>query len=80
MASASRFRIFCTSSRRGRALLPLALVFVMLASLPTLAAEPLKIGLSLGLSGKFAEPSSIQKNGYLLWEKNVNERGGIVGR
>lgn len=44
------------------------------------AAEPIKIGLSLGLTGQYAEMSSMQIKSFRLWEKDVNERGGILGR
>jgi branched-chain amino acid transport system substrate-binding protein len=58
----------------------LSLLFILGGSLPALTAEPLRIGLSLGLTGKFALPAAYQKNGYLLWEKGVNKRGGVAGR
>lgn len=44
------------------------------------AAEPLRIGISLGLSGPFAAPADMQAKGYRLWERDVNARGGILGR
>ena len=43
-------------------------------------AEPVKIGLTLGLTGKYAEMSKNQMNGFRLWEKQVNSRGGLLGR
>lgn len=44
------------------------------------AAEPFRIGLSLGLSGRFAEMSDQQQKGLRLWERDVNARGGLLGR
>lgn len=44
------------------------------------AAPPLRIGLSLGLSGAYAADSEMMGKAYRLWEKQVNERGGILGR
>lgn len=44
------------------------------------AAEPLRIGLTLGLSGPYARPSLMQHQGYLLWQEQVNQRGGLLGR
>jgi len=47
---------------------------------PTIAAETVRIGLTLGLTGKYAEMSAMQKKGYQLWEKQVNDRGGLTGK
>ena len=44
------------------------------------AAEPVRIGLSLGLTGTYAEPARMQMRAYRLWEQEVNERGGLSGR
>ncbi len=42
--------------------------------------EPIRFGVTLGLTGKYANMSDMQKKGYLLWEREVNKRGGILGR
>jgi len=44
------------------------------------AAEPVRVGLSLGLTGTYAEPARMQMRAYRLWEQEVNERGGLSGR
>ncbi|MES2353488.1 MAG: amino acid ABC transporter substrate-binding protein [Pseudomonadota bacterium] len=44
------------------------------------AAEPLKIGISLGLTGKYAQMSDMSLKAYKLWEQNINARGGLLGR
>ena len=44
------------------------------------ALEPIKIGVSLSLTGDFKAYSDDQKKGFQLWEKEINERGGILGR
>lgn len=44
------------------------------------ASEPIKIGVSLGLTGKYSQMSNSQMKGYKLWEKEVNLKGGINGR
>ena len=50
-------------------------------ALPASAQEPfIKIGVSLGLTGKYSEMSNMQMKGFRLWEKEVNGRGGILGR
>ncbi len=43
-------------------------------------AEPIKFGLTLGLTGKYSEMSQMQVKGLRLWERDVNSRGGILGR
>jgi len=50
-------------------------------ALPASAQEPLiKIGVSLGLTGKYSEMSNMQMKGFKLWESNVNKRGGLLGK
>lgn len=41
---------------------------------------PLRIGLSLGLTGVYAADSEMMGKAYRLWEQEVNTRGGILGR
>jgi len=43
-------------------------------------AGPIKIGISLSLSGDFSDPGKFAEQGYKLWEKTVNAKGGILGR
>ncbi len=40
----------------------------------------IKIGVSLPLTGVFAVAGSKHRDGYLLWQKLVNQRGGVLGR
>ena len=42
--------------------------------------EPIRIGASLSLTGSYKEPSQMIYNAYLLWEKHVNESGGLLNR
>jgi len=42
--------------------------------------EPVRIGVSLSLTGRFSIMGNAQMNGFRLWERHVNERGGILGR
>jgi branched-chain amino acid transport system substrate-binding protein len=44
------------------------------------SAGPVKIGISLSLSGDFSDPGKFAQQGYKLWEKTVNAKGGILGR
>ncbi len=43
-------------------------------------AAPIRIGVSLGLSGIYENIARHQERAYRLWEKRVNEGGGILGR
>ena len=42
--------------------------------------EPIRIGVSLPLTGDFSEPGKGIQEGYELWAADVNEAGGILGR
>lgn len=44
------------------------------------APEPVRIGVSLGLTGRYAEFGAMQERGFRLWEEGVNVRGGLLGR
>jgi len=41
---------------------------------------PIRIGVSLPLTGRFSEPGNAAKRGYEVWVKLVNEKGGLLGR
>ncbi|GAA4987700.1 branched-chain amino acid transport system substrate-binding protein [Nonomuraea thailandensis] len=43
-------------------------------------AAPLVIGVSLPLTGDFAQPGSEAKRGYEIWRDMVNAKGGVLGR
>lgn len=43
-------------------------------------AAPLRIGLSLGLTGAYAHDSEMQWLAYRLWADELNARGGLLGR
>lgn len=44
------------------------------------AAEPVKIGLTMSLTGKYAELGAMNEKAYRLWETEVNKKGGLAGR
>lgn len=53
------------------------------ASAPTAAATeaaPIKIGISLSLSGDFSADGQGFKQGYQLWADTINKNGGLLGR
>ncbi len=47
---------------------------------PAGAAGPVRVGLSLGLTGKYAPMSTMQDRGFRLWAEEINGRGGLAGR
>ncbi len=57
-----------------------ALLFLFATALNANAADPIRIGVSLGLTGTYAGPAKMQERGYELWEQDINRRGGILGR
>jgi branched-chain amino acid transport system substrate-binding protein len=42
--------------------------------------EPIKIGISLPLTGEFSQPGGAARQGYKVWADTVNEAGGLLGR
>lgn len=43
-------------------------------------AKPILIGATVSLEGKYREPSLMIQQAYKLWVKEVNARGGLLGR
>jgi len=58
----------------------LALLGVLSGSLPVGAQGPLRIGASLSLTGEYGKIGKYQHEGYKLCEKDLNARGGLLGR
>lgn len=44
------------------------------------AQPPIRIGLTLALTGQYAREASYLREAYLLWQEEVNHRGGLLGR
>jgi branched-chain amino acid transport system substrate-binding protein len=44
------------------------------------AGKPIRIGASLPLTGDFSEPGKAARQGYEVWQKTVNDQGGLLGR
>jgi branched-chain amino acid transport system substrate-binding protein len=42
--------------------------------------DPIKIGVSLPLTGEFSEPGKAAKEGFEVWREMVNDEGGLLGR
>ena len=46
----------------------------------TASTDPIVIGISLPLTGDFSQPGGEAKRGYEIWQKQVNAKGGLLGR
>ncbi len=71
--------IFVLSGKWKRTALFLSIMMLFFQT-PCLADKPIKIGVSLGLTGRFAVISGALNRGFKLWERNVNHENGILGR
>jgi branched-chain amino acid transport system substrate-binding protein len=74
-----------TSTIKGLALggiISVITVFLPVMALTAFGDEkpPIRIGATISLEGKYQEPSLMLRNGLELWAKQVNERGGLLGR
>ena len=58
----------------------IAFLITFFTAFPLIAAEPIKIGLSLGRTGHYAEMSDMQIKAFQLWEKDINRKGGMQGQ
>lgn len=58
----------------------IVLMTLLLLAGSSQGAEPIKIGVSLGLSGQYSAFSLQQERGFELWQRDVNRNGGILGR
>ena len=56
------------------------IVLLVFVQTPCIAQKPITIGVSLGLTGRFAEMASALNKGFDLWEHNVNQANGILER
>src|SRR5215467_9784857 len=57
-----------------------AAVVVLAAGVATEAQGPIRIGASLSLTGTYAKLGKNQHEGYQLCEKDLNAKGGLLGR
>jgi branched-chain amino acid transport system substrate-binding protein len=57
-----------------------ALLATLLAVAGARAAEPIKIGFSMPLSGALASTGKAILAAYQMWEEDVNAKGGLIGR
>ena len=71
-------------SRRSKksvtSVLSLGLTLALWMAAPVDAQEPIKIGASISATGTYAKPGSYTRDGYLMCAKEINDKGGILGR
>jgi branched-chain amino acid transport system substrate-binding protein len=73
-------------AKRTKGLLAATLVAALAAGIAATTAStrstqgPIKIGISLSLTGDFSDPGKSVQRGYQLWASYVNAHGGILGR
>src|SRR4051812_33782940 len=57
-----------------------ALAFAALAASSAQAADPIKIGFGMALTGPLAANGKMSLVAMQIWEDEVNARGGLLGR
>lgn len=55
------------------------LVFCSAAAVQAAETQPLRIGVSVSLTGTFGKDGNLVKDAYTLWKETVNAKGGING-
>src|SRR5436190_15598232 len=68
------------TARRISTLLAAVLLFGAASLLPARAAEPIKIGFGMGLTGGLAASGKAALLGMKIWEEEINAKGGLLGR
>src|SRR5690349_12147729 len=63
-----------------RTILAVAAAAAFGAALPAQAAEPIKIGLSMSLTGGLAGGGKSALLGMQMWAEDTNAKGGLLGR
>src|SRR5947207_776616 len=58
----------------------LCAIGLLLSLAPVRAADPIKVGLSLSLTGATAPAGRQVQTGLEIWRDHVNARGGLLGR
>lgn len=53
---------------------------VLFSPLQVDADDTVTIGVSIGLTGKYAKMADMQKKAYRLWEKRINDNGGLLNK
>ena len=68
-------------SRRLLGFVVMLMGVLILGGPPSLAQQPIRVGVSLSLTGKqYSVQGGYGREGYLLCQKHVNAQGGVLGR
>jgi len=71
----------CQPSRpSGSTCLAAAAALLLIAAVPAHAAEPIKIGLGMSLTGPLAANGKMSLVAMQVWESDINAEGGLLGR
>ncbi len=60
--------------------LAVVLLVLLVCSAPTLEPRSIKIGFTVSQTGTFREPSAMIHMAYRVWEQDINQQGGLLGR
>jgi len=66
--------------RLSRLAWPVAVVMLLFAALPVKAAEPIKIGFGMALTGPLSANGKMSLVAMQIWEDDINAKGGLLGR
>lgn len=61
-------------------IITISCLYLIPVSVSSAETKPIRIGATVSLDGKYSEPSAMIQGGYKLWESQVNQRGGLLGR
>jgi len=75
-----RFVVAVVSVATIAAVVAVAAVASQTTTAASKSTGPIKIGISLSLTGDFSDPGKAAKRGYELWQSQVNSHGGLLGR
>ena len=69
-------------TRTGAAgpLVGLSMILALALSPPTMAQTPIRVGATMSQTGAYSTQGAPARNGYLLCQKHVNAKGGLLGR
>src|SRR3982751_3797716 len=70
---------WCVQAMRS-AVIVMALAALNMSTASAQTAQPIRIGLSLALTGAGAAPSKVINTALDIWRDDVNARGGLLGR
>jgi branched-chain amino acid transport system substrate-binding protein len=56
------------------------LSIILLSPSSSMGDDPIRIGVTLGLTGKYSAMGGMQRDAYILWGDHINAEGGLLGR